>query len=219
MKIEVKNLAGKKESDITVSDAVFAAPENAALVHDVYVAQSANRRSGSAHTKTRDQRRGGGRKPWKQKGTGNARTGSTRNPIWRGGGVMFGPDKTRNFSKKINGKQRSKALAVVLSDKVRDGKLIVVDSLVITDNKTKAFSDALGALGIDKTVVVGFAGEETQSYRALKNIPRTNGLPSEQLNVFDIANAQYVLLSKAAVTGIEARYADQSDQSAKPAKS
>ncbi len=213
MKIEVKNLAGKKESDIILSDTVFGVPANDGLVHQVYVAQSANRRSGSAHTKTRDQRRGGGKKPWKQKGTGNARTGSIRNPIWRGGGVMFGPDKSRNFSKKINGKQKQKALAIALSDKVREGKLVVVSSLVIENNKTKKFSDALEALGIDKTVVVGFSQEETPSYRALKNIPRTNGLPAEQLNVFDIANAQYILLSKEAVSGIEERYASKSDKS------
>lgn len=206
MKIEVKNLAGKKDSDITLNDAVFALPENDGLVHQVYVAQSANRRSGSAHTKTRDQRRGGGKKPWKQKGTGNARTGSIRNPIWRGGGVMFGPDKTRNFSKKVNGKQKQKALAIALSDKVREGKFIVVSSLVIEDNKTKKFSDALKALGINKSVVVGFSQEETQSYRALKNIPQTNGLPCDQLNVFDVMNAQFILLSKEAVSGIEERY-------------
>jgi len=214
MKIEVKNLAGKKDGDITLDDAVFGIPSNDGLVHQVYVAQSANRRSGSAHTKTRDQRRGGGKKPWKQKGTGNARTGSIRNPIWRGGGVMFGPDKSRNFSKKINSKQRQKALAIALSDKVREGKLVVVTSLTIEDNKTKKFSDALKALGIDKSVVVGFSQEETQSYRALKNIPQTNGLPSEQLNVFDITNAQYILLSKQAVAGIEERYVSKSDKSA-----
>lgn len=217
MKIEVKNLAGKKDSDLTLSDAVFALPSNDGLVHQVYVAQAANRRSGTAHTKTRDQRRGGGKKPWKQKGTGNARTGSIRNPIWRGGGVMFGPDKTRNFSKKINGKQKQKALAIALSEKVREGKFIVVTSLVIEDNKTKKFSTALEALGIDKSVVVGFSQEETQSYRAVKNIPKTNGLPSDQLNVFDVMNAQYILLSKEAVIGIEDRYT--TSKSAKPATS
>jgi large subunit ribosomal protein L4 len=137
IKIDIYNLEGKVIDNISLNDQIFGLDENDILVHQVYVAQAANRRLGSSHTKTRGERRGGGRKPWKQKGTGNARTGTIRNPIWRGGGIIFGPRKNQNFSKNINSKMKKKALLIALSGKLKNEKIKIIDSLKLAENKTK----------------------------------------------------------------------------------
>ena len=205
-KLDVYNIEGKKDGNIEISDAVFGVEKNDALVHQVYVAQAANRRSGSAHTKTRSQRRGGGKKPWKQKGTGNARTGSIRNPIWRGGGVTFGPLNTRNFKKSINTKMKRKALLIALSEKVRGDKVRVVDSLNVADNKTKIVSNMIDGIGIDKSMVIGFSADESGSHVAARNIDKVNAVETNQLNVFDVLNSDYLILSKDSVEQLTNKY-------------
>ncbi len=139
--------AGKEASTIALSEAVFGASWNPDLVHEVVISQQANARGGNAHTKDRSEVRGGGRKPWKQKGTGRARHGSRRSPIWTGGGVTFGPRNERDFSKKINIKTRAKALASVLSKKFTDGEVVFMDELTFAEPKTAEAKKVLTALG------------------------------------------------------------------------
>jgi large subunit ribosomal protein L4 len=205
-KIDVYNIEGKKEGNVSLEDTVFAVEENDVLVHQVYVAQAANRRSGSAHTKIRSDRRGGGKKPWKQKGTGNARTGSIRNPIWRGGGITFGPLKNRNFKKIINNKMKQKALLVALSDKVRSDKIRVIDSLDIKNNKTRIVANLLKEMQINKSILMGFSVIESESYVAARNVKKVNAVETNQLNVYDVLNAEYLILSKDSINQLVDKY-------------
>lgn len=205
-KVDVYNIEGKKTADLTLNEQVFGVESNDALLHQVFVAQSANRRSGNAHTKIRSDVRGGGRKPWKQKGTGNARTGSIRNPIWRGGGITFGPLKIRNFSKSINAKMKRKALLIALSEKVRNDKLRVVDSLKMDEAKTKIVAGMLGGMDMDKSAVIGFSMEEKGGHLAARNIEKINAMETDQLNVFDVMNSEYLVLSKDSIKQLEAKY-------------
>ncbi len=205
-KVDIYNIEGKKDSDIELDSSVFDVVRNDALVHQVYVAQAANRRKGSAHTKTRSQRRGGGKKPWKQKGTGNARTGSIRNPIWRGGGITFGPLNTRNFKKSINVKMKQKAFLVALSEKVRGDKIRVIDSLNIADKKTKVIANMIAGLGLNKSIIIGFSTNEAGSYIAARNIDRTTAMETNQLNVFDILNSDFLILSKDSIEQLTNKY-------------
>lgn len=206
-KVDVYNIEGKKIADTALSDVVFGVESNDALVHQVYVAQAANRRSGSAHTKIRSDVRGGGRKPWKQKGTGNARTGSIRNPIWRGGGTIFGPLKENNYTKSINIKMKKKALVTALSDKVRSDKIRVIDSLHLKDVKTKVIVGMINGIGIDKSTLIGFSTEETGNHIAARNIENVSAIETDKLNVYDVLNAEYVVLSKDSLKQLEAKYA------------
>ncbi len=206
-KLDVYNIEGKKVSDISLNEAVFGLESNDALVHHVYVAQAANRRSGSAHTKIRSDVRGGGRKPWKQKGTGNARTGSIRNPIWRGGGTIFGPLKGNNYSKKINAKMKRKALLTALSEKVRSEKVRVVDSLQLEDKKTKTIAGMLAGMDVQKSALIGFSLKEAGNHIAARNIDRVQTIETAQLNVYDVLNAEYLIVSEDSLKQIEAKYA------------
>ncbi len=147
LKAEIYNQKGEKVGDLKLSDKIFDVKVNESLVHQAAVTQMGNERQVLAHTKQRAEVRGGGKKPWKQKGTGRARAGSTRSPIWIGGGVTFGPTKNRNFSKNINKKMKQKALLMVLSDKVESKGLTVLDKLDISEYKTKVFNEILNKLG------------------------------------------------------------------------
>lgn len=206
-KLDVYNLEGKKVADVSLSETVFGVESNDVLVHQVYVAQSANRRSGSSHTKIRSDVRGGGKKPWKQKGTGNARTGSIRNPIWRGGGIIFGPLKEKNYSKGINEKMKRKALVIALSEKARSEKIRIVDSLLLEDKKTKVIAGMMKGIGIEKTAIVGFSNAEAGCYKAARNINKVNAMATDQLNVYDVMNAEYLVVSQDSLKQIEAKYA------------
>ncbi len=149
MKVDIYTTKGKKDGTATVSDIVFSAKSNDSLVHQVVVSMQSNARIAIAHTKDRSDVRGGGKKPWKQKGTGRARVGSSRSPIWRGGGVTFGPTKDRNFNKKINSKMRATALYTALSDKLRANQVLFVDKLSIEVPKTataKVIIDAISKI-------------------------------------------------------------------------
>lgn len=206
-KVDIYNIEGKKVADVKLSEVVFGVDSNDALVHQVYVAQAANRRSGSAHTKIRSDVRGGGRKPWKQKGTGNARTGSIRNPIWRGGGTIFGPLKGNNYGKSINIKMKQKALLTALSEKARNEKIYVIDSLKLKEVKTKAVAGMIDGIGIEKTALIGFAVEEAGNHIAARNIEKISAIETDKLNVYDILNAEYLVLSKDSLKQLEAKYA------------
>ncbi len=167
--IKIYNQKGEPVGDLKLSDKIFNVKINEALVHQAVVTQMANERQVLAHTKGRSEVRGGGKKPWKQKGTGRARAGSSRSPIWIGGGVTFGPTSARNFSKKINKKMKQKAMFMVLSDKVASGNLTVLDKLEIGEFKTKLFNDMLNNLLGDKQMTDDNKNNETTEKGKQKN--------------------------------------------------
>ena len=206
MKAAVHNLAGKKIKDIELSDSVFALPENDTLLHQVFVAQYANRRQVLAHAKDRAERAGSVKKPWRQKGSGRARVLSVRSPIWRKGGVIFGPTKDRNFKKDISKKMNRKATAVALSRKLADKEIVIVDSLKMKEAKTKVMSRALEALKIKGSALVGFSKDERESKRASRNIRKIDNIDVENLNVFEILNHKYLVVSEGGIKIIEGKY-------------
>jgi large subunit ribosomal protein L4 len=205
-KITVYNLEGKKVGDLKLPENVFGASKNDALLHQVYVAQAGNQREAIAHTKDRSEVAGSGKKPWQQKGTGNARVGQIRNPVWRGGGVTFGPTKDRNFKRKINDKMKKKATIIALSEKVRSGKLIVVDELKLKEKKTKEFAVALEKLKIKGKTLIALAQSEREIYLCSRNIGWVNSIPTGNLNVLDILNNKYLILSKESVKFLENKH-------------
>lgn len=205
MKLEIKNLQGKKVGEITLHQDVFGVAMNEELLHGVYVAQNANKRQSTAHTKTISDRAGSTRKPWKQKGTGRARTGSVRNPIWRKGGVTFGPSNVKNYKQKINKKVSRQAFCMALSGKFEANEIIVVDELKVEDNKTKLFVGALAALEITKKAVIAFSETEKQTMLASRNIEKINNTSVSNLNVVDILNNEKLVISKEGMEQIERR--------------
>lgn len=207
MKVAVKNFSGKEVSTLDLDEKLFGLPKNDSLVHQVYVALSGNTRVTIAHTKDRSERAGSGKKPWKQKGTGRARVGSVRSPLWRKGGITFGPNKDQNFKKNINQKMRQKAVLVILSDKLRTGKLVVVDALAMKEGKTKLFAKALEKLLIaPKTVLVSPAAGEKKIEKAVRNIPQVTLQESILLNVRDLLNTEFILVSEKGIAEWEKRF-------------
>lgn len=206
IKFPVHNLKGEKIKDIELPESVFGLKPNDSLLHQVYVSQYANRRKVLAHTKDRAERAGSGRKPWRQKGTGRARVGSVRSPIWRKGGVIFGPTKDRNFKKDIPKKMNRKALQVVLSGKIKDKEIAIVDSLKVKEVKTKLMKQAIGALKLKGSVLFGFSKDERLAKRAVRNLPKVDSIDAENLNVFDILNHKYLVMSEEGIKILENKY-------------
>lgn len=206
MKFPVHNLKGEKVKDIELSSSVFDLSANDALLHQIYVAQYANRRQVLAHTKDRAERAGSGKKPWKQKGTGRARVGSVRTPVWRKGGVVFGPTKDRNFKKDVPKKMNKKALAIALSGKVRDKELFLVDSLKADVVKTKMMKEALESLKISRSALMGFSKDEKEMMKASRNLPKVDNILVDNLNVFDILNHKYLIISEDGVNILTEKY-------------
>ncbi|PIU77813.1 MAG: 50S ribosomal protein L4 [Candidatus Moranbacteria bacterium CG_4_10_14_3_um_filter_44_15] len=206
MKFPVHNLKGEKVKDIELSESVFGLKPNDLLLHQVYVSQYANRRRVLAHTKDRAERAGSGRKPWRQKGTGRARVGSVRSPIWRKGGVIFGPTKNRNFKKEIPKKMNRKALTVTLSGKAKDKEIIIVDSLKIKEPKTKLIKQTIDNLKLKGSVLFGFSRDERLAKRAIRNLQRVDDIDVENLNVFDILNHKYLVMSEEGIKFLESKY-------------
>lgn len=188
---------------IELESSLFDVKVNPALVHEVVVAQTANSRAAIAHTKDRSDVIGSGKKPWKQKGTGRARHGSRYSPIWKGGGITFGPRNDRNFSKKINKKTKHKALSMVLTDKVASNRFIVVDSLPVENGKTKILVDILTKLPVanKKTLIVA-APENKMVATASKNIQKVTAISANSINVVDLLKNDFTLISKEALAKI-----------------
>ncbi len=205
-KIVIYNLEGKETGELNLSDSIFALPSNNELLHQAYVALASNRRQVLAHTKDVSEVSGSGKKPWKQKGTGNARVGSKRNPLWRGGGVVFGPLKTRNFKKKINKKMLKKSVCLALSEKIKIDALKVVENFSLSEKKTKFMNKALVSLGLKGSVLVALDKKEKDNMLYCRNLSKVSVLPVEQLNVLDLLNNKYLLLSKTAVEFLEKKY-------------
>jgi large subunit ribosomal protein L4 len=206
MKASVHNLKGEKVKDIEISEGIFGLKRNDALLHQVYVAQYANRRKVLAHTKDRAERAGSGIKPWKQKGTGRARVGSVRSPIWRKGGVTFGPTKDRNFKKDIPKKMGKKALAIALSGKLKDSELVLVESLKMDEPKTKLMKQAAVDLKLKGSTLIGFSKAETETKKASRNLKKVTNIDIENLNVLDILNHKYFVMSEEGVKVLENRF-------------
>jgi len=211
MKVKVYNQNGKESEELDLPDGVFGLKLNKDLVHQAVVTQMANARDVIAHTKDRSEVRGGGKKPWRQKGTGRARHGSIRSPIWRGGGVTFGPTKERNFSKKINKKMKQKALFMVLSAKVKDNELIVLENLKINSPKTKEMAVLVKNLenikkDIQRSALIALAKKDENIIKAVKNIPKMGIIGINNLNVVDVLKYKYLVTTKEAINAIEERY-------------
>ncbi|MFH1712254.1 MAG: 50S ribosomal protein L4 [Patescibacteria group bacterium] len=205
--VKLYNIEGKESGKLNLPDALFAVAVDPGLVHEVIIVQEANGRSNLAHTKDRSEVRGGGRKPWRQKGTGRARHGSRRSPIWSGGGVTFGPRNIQNFFKKINKKVRRKALAMLLSDKVADEKFIAVEDYKLPEAKTIHVAKMRAALpGVGRSTLIITTSEDADLRRAAKNVPKTETIGAKSLNARDLAKYEYVVASKAAIEVIKETY-------------
>lgn len=198
---------GKTSGNVELPDGLFAVQVKPDVIHEVLVAQLANGRARLAQAKDRSEVRGGGKKPWKQKGTGRARHGSRRSPIWSGGGVTFGPNAARNFAKKVNKKVRRKALAMVLSDKLKNERLIVVDNLNLAEAKTATLATVRGTLpGAGRSTLIVTTKEQSNVVTAAKNLPKTTTIAATSLNVRDLLKFQYVIMSEEAVNVLKETY-------------
>ena len=204
-KVSVYNMEGKEVDTMELSDAVFGVEVNEHLVHMAVVQQLANNRQGTQKAKTRAEVSGGGRKPWRQKGTGNARQGSTRAPQWTGGGVVFAP-VPRDYSFKMNKKEKRAALKSALTSKVQGSNLIVVDELKFDEIKTKNFQNVMNNLNVNKGLVV-LAENDEKVVMSAKNIPAVQTTLTNTLNVYDVMKAGKVVLTKDAAKKIEEVYA------------
>ena len=203
--VSVYNIEGKEVGTIDLNDAVFGVEVNDHLVHMAVVSQLANNRQGTQKAKTRSEVSGGGRKPWRQKGTGPARQGSTRAPQWTGGGVVFAP-VPRDYSFKMNRKEKRAALKSALSAKVAENKFIVIDEIAFADHKTKNFANVLKNLDVKKALVVLEDGN-TNAEISAKNIADVKTAKTNTINVYDILKYNTVITTKAAVASIEEVYA------------
>ena len=204
-KVPVYNMEGKEVETIDLSDAVFGVEVNEHLVHMAVVQQLANKRQGTQKAKTRSEVSGGGRKPWRQKGTGHARQGSTRSPQWTGGGVVFAP-VPRDYSFKLNKKEKRAALKSALTSRVQENKLIVIDELKFEEIKTKNFKNVMDNLKLAKAYVVLNENDEKVVMSA-KNLPNVQTALTNTINVYDVMKGGTVILTKDAVKTIEEVYA------------
>ena len=203
--VSVYNMEGKEVGTMELNDAVFGVEVNEHLVHAVVVAQLANKRQGTQKAKTRSEVSGGGRKPWRQKGTGHARQGSTRAPQWTGGGVVFAPTP-RDYTIKLNKKERRLALKSVLTAKVQENKFIVLDELKLDEIKTKKFQAVLDNLNVNKAMVV-LNDNDKNVVMSAKNIPNVITAQTNTINVYDILKYNTMIVTKAAVETIQEVYA------------
>ena len=203
--VSVYNMEGKEVGTMELNDAVFGVEVNEHLVHAAVVAQLANKRQGTQKAKTRSEVSGGGRKPWRQKGTGHARQGSTRAPQWTGGGVVFAPTP-RDYTIKLNKKERRLALKSVLTAKVQENKFIVLDELKFDEIKTKNFQTVLNNLNVNKAMVV-LNDNDKNVVMSAKNIPNVITAQTNTINVYDILKYNTMIVTKAAVETIQEVYA------------
>ena len=204
-KVSVYNIDGKEVGSIELNDAVFGVEVNEHLVHLAVVNQLANKRQGTQSAKTRSEVSGGGRKPWRQKGTGHARQGSTRAPQWTGGGVVFAP-KPRDYSFKMNKKEKKIALLSALSSKVNDSKIVVLDSFNLDEIKTKKFAEVMNNIKVSNALFV-IEGENKNVVLSGRNIPTVKVSATNEINTYDVLKSDTLVVTKAAVEKLEEVYA------------
>lgn len=203
--IKVYKMDGSEAGTMKLNEKVFGVEYNEPLIHQAVVTRLANERQGTKSTLTRTEVRGGGRKPWRQKGTGHARQGSTRAPQWKGGGVVFAP-VPRDYSFKLNKKEKRAALKSVLTSRVQDNKLIVLDELKFDEIKTKEFKKVMDNLNVGKAMVV-IGGQDENVILSARNLPTVNTAVAENINVYDILKGDTLVLTKDAVAKIEEVFA------------
>jgi large subunit ribosomal protein L4 len=207
MKIAIKNIDGKNSGELEVKFALIENGKGTQAVHDTVVAHQAAQRSGTASTKTVGDVQGSNKKPWKQKGTGRARAGSFRSPLWAGGGVVFGP-KPRDFSKKVSKKTRALALRKALSERLKAGDVVVIDDLKLSSAKTKEFIGVISKLELKGTTLVVSSGIDKNLTLASRNVADVTLATSDSLNTYDVLRPDKLLFTKSAFEKIEARLAD-----------
>jgi large subunit ribosomal protein L4 len=205
-KVALYDMSGAQIGDLEISDAVFGIEPNEAVLYQFVRMQLANKRAGTASTKTRSEVSGGGRKPWRQKGTGRARAGSNRSPVWKGGGIVFGP-RPRDYSMKMPRKVRRLAMKSALSSKVQDNNLIVVDSLNFEEPKTRLMAATLEALNVGKKTLVVTADGNQNVVKSARNIPGVKPLRVDFMNVYDLLNYDTLLITRDAVAKVEEVFA------------
>jgi len=206
-KIPVYNSEGKIVEEIDLNPKIFGVAVKPELVQQAVVIQMANARKVLAHTKDRSEVRGGGAKPWRQKGTGRARHGSIRSPIWVGGGITFGPTKDRNFHKRINKKAKRKALFMVLSDRTQESKVIVLNELVMKEIKTKALAGMLAKLPVkSKKTTIILPKNDGKIVKSARNISGIKTIQADSLNIKDVLESKYLLIIKESLRRIEEVY-------------
>lgn len=206
LSIKVYNMKGSEVGEMELNESVFAVEYNEPLIHQAVVTRLANERQGTKSSLTRTEVSGGGAKPWRQKGTGRARQGSTRSPQWTHGGVVFAP-KPRDFSKKMNVTAKRTALCSALSKKVADGELIVIDELSVSEGKTKEMAAFQKALSLGKKTVVVMDNDDQAVRRAARNLENLATLPVSQISTYEVVANSVVVLTKAAVQKLEEAYA------------
>lgn len=210
----IYNISGESAGTIQLPDRVFAVKKNPALVWQVAESERANKRKNTAHTKMRGEVRGGGKKPWRQKGTGRARHGSIRSPIWVGGGVTHGPRNTRVYEKKVNKKMKIKALYAVLSQKVRENEILFLEHISVESAKTKDAAKIIGVLskaggfemlGERGSVLLSLSKQDAPTTRAFRNIPNMNIKETRNMNVSDVLSHRYIIFPKESIPILESR--------------
>ena len=204
MKTPVYNQQGKEVENILLPKEIFGNEANDDLIYQVVLSQTSNQRKVIAHTKGRGEVSGGGKKPWKQKGTGRARVGSIRSPLWKGGGVTFGPTKERNFKKKINKNMRKKALFQVFSAKAKENLLIVIDKIVLEKAKTKQAAQVLFNLSMkDKKCLIALEKNDKKIVAAFKNIPFIKIIEARNINILDLLSYKYLIMEKKSIKAVK----------------
>jgi large subunit ribosomal protein L4 len=211
MQIDVLNLSGEVTGQIEVSDFIFGIEPNTAVMHQALVRQHANKRLGTHSTKTRGEVRGGGRKPWKQKGTGRARQGSTRAPHWRHGGIVFGP-KPRDYTQDLPKRMRRLALRSALSSKASGGQIVVIESFGDLEGRTKAMITFLGQLGDARGTLVATGAKQENLIRAASNLPEVKTLLVNYLNLHDLLKNARLILDREAIVYIEQTWGEESEE-------
>lgn len=211
---DVKTVAGKKAGSVDLDETIFGVEPNVAVMHQVVTAQLAARRAGTHSTKTRSEVRGGGAKPWKQKGTGRARAGSSRSPIWIGGGIAHGP-KPRNYAQRTNKKMIRLALTSALSDRAADDKVVVIDDWGFDAPSTKSAAAALAAIGVEGKALVVLDRNDTNAHKSFRNLPEVHVLAADQLNAYDVLVSDYVVFTQATLPPLPAETSsdDESEES------
>jgi large subunit ribosomal protein L4 len=203
MQVSVRNIAGEVVDNIRLNEAIFGVEPHEPAMHQALVRQLSNARLGTAKTKTRGEVSGGGRKPWRQKGTGRARHGSTREPQWRGGGVAFGPRPERNYKKRMPRKMRHLALRSALSVKAAEGQIVVVDELGVPVGKTREMIALLGRLAVESSALILLTQRDEAVERSARNLSHVKTLRASYLNIRDLFTYDYLLISLAALAAIE----------------
>ena len=211
MKVVVYNTQGKEVGEALLPKDIFEVTMNSDLVHQVAVSQASNLRQGTAHAKDRSEVRGGGKKPWRQKGTGRARAGSSRSPLWKGGGVTFGPRNEKDYKKEIPKKMRRKAMFMVLSEKAKTNMVLVLEDLKLDKPKTKEMAGILKSLKIKGTSLLAFPKYEKNLILSTRNLPKTQTIEARNLNVLDLLNSKYLIMPKDTIKTLKETFLEKAE--------